>query len=123
MVWIISIVAVLSGFTLTFAYARLMFTGALVVKYLAASIVYISSAFMLRTFYWDIIPDSFKHWLAEIAPIITRDFMNSGFILIFIVGAMYGSAAIHEMLPDEDKNKWSRFNAWMYPPLWKWRKK
>lgn len=97
--------------TLLVGYARALIQSRHdVVFHLVASITLVYVAYTLRTNYWDF------PWFDGLKD---RYFLRMNFLFnaLALWGGIHGHTAMHRMIPLEDRDKWSLWIAWLYPPF------
>jgi H+/gluconate symporter-like permease len=115
-----SLVAFLVG-TLTVGYGRALGTKNSAVLHLVVGMMLVFTAYIMRSVYWDILPDA-ASWTVK--AVVGRD-VNIFFDAIVIWGALHGHLAVYLMIPSSERKYWSVLTAWLYPPLnktrlWAW---
>jgi hypothetical protein len=107
---ITSVFAGVTLLTLVLGYVRALFDRSGAVFHLVASIILVFGSYVMRTVYWDIA------WLQN-QTISTTVGINVYFDLIVLWGGFHGHFAIYKMIPEHDRNKYTVFTAWLYPPF------
>jgi hypothetical protein len=105
-----STVAALTMLTLVVGYGRALLSRQGAVFHLVSSICMIYIAYVARTTYWDMLFIRDAGWP-------TREDINPWFDVLAIWGGIHGHIAIYLMIPKEDRDKWTIFTAWLYPPF------
>lgn len=106
-----SFVAATTMLTLVVGYARVLTNERGTVFHLAASISLVLLAYVMRTLYWDALP--MDMWLKDV---YGRQ-INVTFDAIALWGAMHGHVAIYRMIPQPERDNWTIWTAWAYPPV------
>lgn len=100
-----------------FAYLRIACSASPIVRHMAISLFCVVSSFAWRTAFWDVL---IVHVGEAWRPILVEGLtINALWNVTFIYGCVRGLMALHLMVPEEDRQSWPVWKAWLYPP---WRR-
>jgi hypothetical protein len=80
--------------------------------HLSLCLLLISLAYLLRADWWE-----FHYIIRQIVNIEFRLQQNTFFNMLAFWGSLHGHYALYMTIPEEDRNGWNIFNAWVYPPI------
>lgn len=104
-----SYLAALTMLTLVVGYARALAQRSRgPVFHLVTSICLVFVTYVARTLYWDVFHSDQRDAVQHI---------NLIFDFLAIWGGIHGHVAIYQMIPEEDRSRWTIFTAWLYPPF------
>lgn len=100
-------------------YVRVALSGAetRLVHHFSNFIIFLASAYVLRTIWWDTLRVVLGTGRWE----VLRDMTDGAtadvaFNTLAIVGGWHGLKALHLMIPDAERGRWAWWSAWGYPP-------